>query len=234
MASKATFLLFVFLAFASAKIWTPRDLADQVREELEALEALVHGEILAAHNDLSDALSNFLTNSGNVANEATISIQQEKQTIDTTLQSIKDLAHVVNVDISPCTNIREQSLNRLPERLTREMNSCITDVNTRASSTASDGRYLVDVIINKVHNLEFQLRQCGDDLLCIAPLLTEIELDKVRLTNCVKTEVQAVEGLLTTLRLSVQTCSDSKVAQYITEAFGILGDIQACADRLIG
>ncbi|KAJ3665283.1 hypothetical protein Zmor_000785 [Zophobas morio] len=232
MALKSTFLLCAFLAFASAEI-QPRDLADQVREELEALKSIVQGRILAAHDDLNNDLTDFRTNSGNVANAGTISIAQESQTVDQQLQAIKDLAHVANVDISPCTNVREQTLNRLPNRLTREMNNCISEVDSRASSTSSNGRYLVDIVINKVHNLEFQLRQCRDDLLCIAPLLTEIELDKIRLPQSVDTEVQAVQGLLTTLRLSVQTCSDSSVAQYITEAFGILGDIQACADRLI-
>ncbi|XP_063908618.1 uncharacterized protein LOC135126525 [Zophobas morio] len=234
MALKATFLLCAFLAFGSAAIRQPRDLADQAREELEALESIVQGRIFAAHDDLNNILTDFRTNSANVATEGTISIQQESQTVDQQLQAIKDLAHVANVDISACTNIREHTLNRLPDRLVRKLNVCVTGIDIQAASLVGDGRYLVDIVYNKVRNLEFQLNRCRDDLLCIAPLLTEIELDKVRLPQNVDTEVLATSSLLTTLRLSVESCSSSHVAQYVTEAFGILGDIQACADRLIG
>ena len=143
---------------------------------LDALEALVEGRIFVAHDDLNNALTNFRTNSGNVANEGTIGIQEEQQTITASTQG-------------PCTNVREQSLNRLADRLTGELNIYINDVDIRASSTISDGRYRVDVLIKKVHGLDFQLSRCREDSL-----------------QSVETEILAVQSLSTTLRRSVQTC----------------------------
>ncbi|XP_063909382.1 uncharacterized protein LOC135127018 [Zophobas morio] len=234
MIIKSTFLLCVFLTFVSAEIRQPRDVADVVKEELEALASIVQGRILVAHDDLNNALTTFKTNSINVASQGTISIQQLQQTIDTQLQQIKDFAHAADVDISACTNIREQTLNRFPDILIGELNTYIDNIVAKASSTIDDGTYLVDIVINKVHNLDFQLSQCGGDLLCINSLLTEIELDKVRLPQSIETEVQAVESVLTNLRISVQSNTDWCVSQYISGAFDILRDIQNCANHLVG
>jgi hypothetical protein len=72
-------------------------------------------------------------------------------------------------------------------------------------------QYFIDVVINKVHNLEFQLGQCREDLFCISPLIAEIELDKIRLPQNIKSEVSSAEGLLTRLKLSVIQCSDDNI-----------------------
>ena len=131
--------------------------------------------------------------------------------MDAQLKAVRDLAHVANVDISPCTNVREQILKELPDRLIKELKTCIKGVKKRASLTTKKGRKHVDIIISKIHNMESELFHCGKDLLCIAPLLKEIELDKFQLPENVDTEVLAVDNMFTTLRLSVQSCSDSKV-----------------------
>jgi hypothetical protein len=49
----------------------------------------------------------------------------------------------------------------------------------------------------------------------------------------IKTEVQAAESILTTLKLSTQGCSDDRVAEYTSEANSILVYITACAEGAI-
>jgi hypothetical protein len=176
----------------------------------------------------------FTTYSDNILKNGAIEIQQESEAIDGQLTTIKDLAHSAGKDVSSCTDIREEVLDRLPDSYVAAMGDCIRTINYQAQQILSSSTYIVDIIINKVYNLESQLAQCRGDILCISPLVTEISLSKIRLPQNIKTEVQAAESILTTLRLSTQGCSDDRVAEYTSEANSILGDITACVDRIIG
>ncbi|KAJ3665282.1 hypothetical protein Zmor_000784 [Zophobas morio] len=234
---KLSFLL-VFVVLASqvhsSVVKTPRDLVDQIEEELNQLSSIVQGAILVAHNDLSNLEYDFLNYGNNVMLEAGISIDQEKQSIDTQLTTITDMANSVNADISPCTDIRQELLERLPAEYTNQLKTCIFDKNKQEAGLVSDAKYVVDVVINKVHNLEFQVRQCKESILCLQPILTEIELDKIRLPQTINTEVLSVDTFLTSLKLSVVQCSDSSVSQYIADATTILQQIIDCVNRIIG
>ncbi|KAJ3665285.1 hypothetical protein Zmor_000788 [Zophobas morio] len=227
MALKTTFLLCAFLALASA------DLANEAKEAIEALKGVVQDRILAAHSDLDIGLTTFLTNSENVASNAARAILELQETIDAQLQEIKDLALEADISISPCTNVREQALNKLPGRLIEELGKYVSDAKGQASSATISGFYLVDILINKVQSLDFQLHQCQGDLLCIAPLLTEVENHKVQLVQNVDTEFEAVEYALLTLKLNVQSYSDSRITTYIRDGFDIVRTIRNCANNLI-
>jgi hypothetical protein len=175
-----------------------------------------------AHNDLQTIEVDFLSNSNNILQQAVIAIQQEQSTVDEQITQIKELAHAANEDISSCTDIREELLSRLPAEYNEMLRNCIFGKNREEARIVADAKYIVDVAVNKVHNLEFQFRQCRDDLLCLSPLITEIELDKIRLPQNIRTEVSAAQALLTTLKLSVAQCSDQNVSEYTSDANAIL------------
>jgi hypothetical protein len=213
---------------------TPRDLADEAQRQLNELKNIVQGDILVAHDDLQSLETAFTTYSDKIVKNGAIEIQQESELVDGQLTTIKDLAHSAGKDVSSCTDIREEVLERLPENYIAAMGDCIRNINYQAQGILSSSTYIVGIIIYKVYNLENQLAQCWGDILCISPLVTEISLSKIRLPQNIKTEVQAAESTLTTLRLSTQGCSDDRVAEYTSEASSILGDITACVDRIIG
>jgi hypothetical protein len=232
--AKLVVFLCALLALSHGKLLTPRDLADEAEEQLDELKSIVQGDILVAHNDLQTLHTDFLTYSENIAENGAIEIQQEFEAVDGQLTTIKDLAHSAGKDVSSCTNIREEVLGRLPGRYIEAMGDCIGNIINEAQRMLESSKYIVDISINKVHELDFQLRQCRGDILCISPLVTEISLSKIRLPQNIKTEVQAAQSTLTTLKLSTQGCSDDRVAEYTSEANSILGDITACVDRIIG
>jgi hypothetical protein len=235
--NKQVFLLllaFIAKQVNSTVLKAPRDLVDEAEKQLEELKSTVQGQIIVAHNDLQTIEIDFLSNSNNILQVGTIAIQQEQSTVDGQITQIKELAHAANKDISSCTDIREELLSRLPGEYNEMLRNCIFGKNREEAQIVADAKYIVDVAVNKVHNLEFQFRQCRDDLLCISPLITEIELDKIRLPQNIRTEVNAAQALLTTLKLSVAQCSDQNVSEYTSDANAILQDIISCADRIIG
>jgi hypothetical protein len=212
----------------------PRDLADEAEKQLYELKRMVQGDILVGHIQLQSSQTAFLTYSNNILKNGAIEIQQESEAIDGQLTTIKDLAHSAGKDVSSCTDIREEVLERLPESYIVAMGGCIGTINNEAQKILDSSTYIVDISINKVNELEFQLQQCRGEILCISPLVTEISLAKIRLPQNIKTEVQAAQSILTTLKLSTQGCSDDRVVEYTSEANSILGDIIACIDRIIG
>jgi hypothetical protein len=107
-------------------------------------------------------------------------------------------------------------------------------MNREGGGIISSAMIFIDVVINKVRNLEFQFGQFREDLFCISPLITEIELDKIRLPQNIKSEVSSAEGLLTRLKLSVIQCSDDNISGYINDANAMLQDIIGCADKILG
>jgi hypothetical protein len=233
MANLVVFLLCALLGVSHAKFIRPRDLADEAQEQLDELQSIVQGDIMVAHDDLETLQTDFLTYSDGIVKNGAIEIQQETEAIDLQLSNIKDLAHSYGVDVDSCIDIREEVLDRLPGSYIETMTECIGTVSTEAQRILSDSKYIVDISINKVHDLDFQLRQCRGDLLRISPLVTEISLSKIRLPQNIKTEVQAADSTLTTLKLSTQGCSDDGVAEYASEAGTIIEDIAACVDRII-
>jgi hypothetical protein len=233
MANLVVFLLFALLGVSHSKLIRPRDLADEAQEQLDELQSIVLGDIIVAHYDLQSYRTAFTTYSDNTLKNGAIEIQQESEEVDAQLTTIKDLVHSAGKDVSSCIDIREEVLERLPNSYIEAMRSCIGTIDNEVHRIVDNSKYIVDISINKVNELEFQLRQCRGDILCISPLVTEISLSKIRLPQNIKTEVQTAESSLTTLRLSTRGCYDDKIAEYTSEANSILSDITACVDRII-
>ncbi|RZC40988.1 hypothetical protein BDFB_005026 [Asbolus verrucosus] len=188
----------------------PRDVISEAKEQLEELKRIVQGDILAAHDELNNLLTDFLTFGDNVLKGGELAIQQEHETIIGQLTTIKDLAHSAGKDISVCTDIRENALNTLAGTYSDQLFHCIVGKSRAANKIVEDARYIVDISINKVRELEHQLNSCGEDILCVSPIVTEIQLDMIRLPQNIKTEVNAAGKLLNILKLSVEECANVK------------------------
>ncbi|XP_044258095.1 uncharacterized protein PFB0145c-like [Tribolium madens] len=229
-------IVIAFLAYQvnSTEIKSLRNIIDEAEKQLKELKSIVQGNILAAHNNLKSLEYDFLSNSHNVITQGVVLIQQESETINDQIQSIKDLAHAAHKDISFCTDIREELLNRLPAEYGEQLRQCVFHLNREEANFVSEAKYVIDISFNKVHHLEHQFEQCNREILCISPLLTEIQLDKIRLPQNIKTEVSTVESLLTSLKTSATQCSDNFVSQYTSDANSILQVIISCANRIIG
>ncbi|EEZ97907.1 hypothetical protein TcasGA2_TC000292 [Tribolium castaneum] len=226
-------ILVAFLAYQvnSSQI---RDIIDEAEKQLAELKSIVEGNILLSHVTLKNLEYDFLSNNHNVLTQGVVSIQQESETISAQVQSIKDLAQAANKDISSCTSIREELLKRLPAEYGEQLKECIFHLNREEATFVTESKYIIDISINKVHHLEHQFEQCNREIVCISPLLTEIQMDKIRLPQNIKTQVTAVESLLTSLKVSATQCSDRFVSQYTSDANSILQDIISCANRIIG
>lgn len=189
---------------------------------------------MSAYDDLTSASAEFANFGENTLQEGKIDIEQEHETVIEQITQIKDLAMGAGYDVSSCTNIREQLLNLLPQEYTEEMSKCISETSAEESRIMTDARYVVDIYYNQVGDLEFQVKQCKGEILCLSPILTQIELDMVRLPQYIRTEVIAVEELLKPLQLSVQSCSTTKITAYVGDATAIVQDIESCVNNILG
>ncbi|RZC40987.1 uncharacterized protein BDFB_005025 [Asbolus verrucosus] len=217
-----------------AKDISPRDLIEQAREQLEQLKDIIQGDISAAHDQLANLKTDFSTNVNVIVSTGTVDIEQEHDLIIGQIDTLEELAHTAGQDVSSCVEVREQVLNRLPGEFIAEMRQCTGDLEKEVARVINDAIYIVDVNINKVHTLENQLDRCGNNILCVTPIVSEIQLDMIRLPQDIKTEVQAAESLVTIVKISAQQCSDVKVSEYASRANSIFADIAACINRIIG
>lgn len=189
---------------------------------------------MSAYDDLNTASADFVNFGENTLQEGKIDIEQEHETALEQITEIKDLATGAGYDVSSCTNIREQLLNLLPAEYTNKMSKCITETSTEESKIMTDAKYVVDVYYNQVGDLEFQVQQCKGQTLCLTPVLTQIQLDMVRLPQYIRTEVIAVEELLKPLQLLVESCSTTIVTEYVGDATAIVNDIESCVNKILG
>jgi hypothetical protein len=233
MAKQIIFLLCALLMVCNAKRFEPRDLIDEAEKQLEELQKIVQGQILVAHGNIKSLETDFLTYSSNVLETGRIAIQQEAETINSELTTIKNLGDATDTDISSCLYDREDFLEQMPGDYIERMNECVRVIDEEALGILDSAKYIVDIAINKVHEHENQFRQCGGNLLCISPLLNEIQLDKIRLPQNIKTEVQAADGHLTILKLSIENCSDQNSSEYTTEAGSVIALIADCVDQML-
>jgi SMC interacting uncharacterized protein involved in chromosome segregation len=66
-------------------------LIDEAEKQLEELQKIVQGQILVAHGNIKSLETDFLTYSSHVLETGRIAIQQEAETINSELTTIKKL-----------------------------------------------------------------------------------------------------------------------------------------------
>ncbi|KAJ3665290.1 hypothetical protein Zmor_000791 [Zophobas morio] len=234
MAKQSLIIFCILFLVINASDPEPRDLVEEAYQQLFELQNIAYGEIFVGRDRLQHLQREFGDDAQKVAQKANLDIEQEHETINIQLTTIKDLALSAGKDISSCTNNREDLLNSLPANYNEQISSCMAGVAQLAATAVTDSRYFIDILINKVHQFGYQLDLCYENFECISPLLTQILLERVRIPQVVREEVQNCETIISELELSVQNCADESVAEYTVEASGILAEITDCVDEIIG
>lgn len=212
----------------------PFDITDQVAKELASLKAIVQGQIGMAHNNLDSHHMTYQTQSYNKEKLAQIDLAAKLQTAKNQIQTLKNLAASAGVDATTCTDIREKDIESLQLDYVILLVSCISNLNTQAAIHVQDSTYMVDIIFNKVTNLEFQLELCQGQLSCLSPILTLIQSYNIKLPQEIQLEVANAKTYLETLLVPVGQCSDTKVASFINEVNTVLAEIEACINKILG
>lgn len=195
---------------------------------------IVQGQIGMAHNNLDSQHMSYQTQSYNKEKLAQIDLASKLQTVQNQIQTLKNLAASAGVDAATCTETREKDIDSLQLNYVVLLGNCIDDINTEAAKHIQDSLYTVDIIINKVTSLEFQLEQCAGKLTCLSPILTLVQSYNIKLPQDIQLKVANAKTYLETLLIPVGQCSDSKVASFINEANTIVAEIETCINKILG
>jgi hypothetical protein len=226
-------LLVLQTAIAAPNLATPYDLVDEVYSQIDDLRALVQGVILVAHDNLDSFSTSLLSYSNSVVEDGGIAIDQVHETVNSQLTQIKELAASANKDISRCTSGREQMINKLPTELKERLRVCVVKQNEEAANIVDGSKYVVDVVINKVDSLRFQVGSCDGSILCVSPIVTEVEKAKIELPQQIDVEVLEAEGFVGDLKVIVEECSDNNVADFTGYVTDLVVQISDCANKII-
>lgn len=202
------------------------------KSQLDELRSLLQGEILTAHNNLQSLLYSFSDFSLDIDAFAIIEIQTYQNRVSSELSQMKQLAEAANVDVSPCTQGKEQALNDLLNQKLSIMRSCISAIRIQGAEIVVNSKYIVDVLYNKVDALEFQLDQCSSEA-CLQPIIQTITIDSVELPQKIEVEVNTATGLFDPLKTQTHECRTSEEAQYVTNADIMLEEIKECINDLL-
>ncbi|EEZ97908.1 hypothetical protein TcasGA2_TC000293 [Tribolium castaneum] len=226
-------LFFLLLSLSAVQVRC--SLIDDATAKLETLRQTVLSSITLAENHLNDLSYDFGVYAVNVKTKGILSIQTGEDEVTSELDALKALGESAGVDVSYCFGAREEYLTNLPGVVIEELEQCILGNAQEASKISSSIQYIVDIKINKVDALQFQLELCDPDSeACIKPIVQEIELETINIPNSISTQIVRANGLFDELEVSVQSCSDLKVSQYTSSTSVVLKDITQCVNSIIG
>jgi hypothetical protein len=210
----------------------PYDLEDEVRDQVEALETTVRSAISSSFRSLDNLVREVYSFRDASITEANLSIQQEYETLDGQLTTIKDLAQAAGQDINICLETNEPLLNQLPDNIIASLRDCLAFANQELTIILNDARYRIDTTMNDARVFYFQIDSCRGDFLCISPIVTKIELAMIEIPQKIGVEVERAADLYDDLKVSIGQCTDQKAAQFATEGSLILNDIATCVNNM--
>jgi hypothetical protein len=105
--------------------------------------------------------------------------------------------------------------------------------NEEVANIVDSSKYVVDVTINKVDSLRFQVGSCDGSILCVSPIVTDVEKAKIELPQQIEAEVREVEGFVGDLKVIVEECSDNNVADFTGYVTELLVRISDCANEIM-
>lgn len=193
------------------------------------LDAYISSCIYWAHEHLDSAGATLVAQSTDLLNDGIIAIDQSYTSATLQLDQLKQLAG----DISSCTSGREDKLNALPIDYKEKLNTCIVDQNVYVASLVDKGKYVIDISINDVKTLEFQVKLCGDSIICLEPIFTKIALMDVELPQKITLEENNVKAEIEQVAVMVSNCHTLNVSNFVGSANVILGEITDCVNDLL-
>lgn len=168
---------------------------------------------------------------GNTFTEGHTLIGTESIKIGGYLELLKNLGNRGNIDMTQCLQEDEPYLLALPQNKIDSMETCIAEIITTANNTIDSGKYVVDILYNKIQQFNFQLNMCSDnDLTCVSVVLTEIQKAMVELPQTIKMQVETTSDNVLIEKPSIVSCQNIHVAGYATEANSLITKIASCID----
>ncbi|XP_044258094.1 uncharacterized protein LOC123007104 [Tribolium madens] len=237
MMFKRVLVLYSFVLITQINSFTHVNLQafiDDAKALLQNLNDLALGNILVAHDQINDLGSNLDGFSADVIFKSELDIQEENQAVNEEIANFKSLAEAVNKNISECLNGNEKKLTELPEIYRKQVKECIADVQKESNSMLSQAFYNVDILMNHVHDLSFQLGQClEDDNECISAVVDKINNAIENIPLKIKAEVNTANEEVELSQAKIQQCADLGVAGYVEGVTDIMNDVTVCVNEII-
>lgn len=204
---------------------------DEAKYQLDELEKIVVADIYVAHNNFETLRDDTVLYAGNTFTEGHAQIGTESIKIGGYLEIIKNLGNGGNIDMTQCLQDDEPYLLALPQNKIDSMEACIAEIIQTANNTIDSGKYIVDILYNKIQQFNFQLNMCSDnDLTCISLVLTEIQKATVELPQTIKIQVETTSNDVLIQKPPIVSCQNIHVADYASEANTLITKIASCID----
>lgn len=205
---------------------------DEIYEKLEELELTVKTSITTNSDSIDDMVLASRTTRQNLYAAAEIDLDQEWSTVWLRVLKIKELS--VGYNIAVCLQWREDVILRLPQRCRDDMNTCLDPFDTLLDSIGSDSKAKISVLINEVDSLNGQVVQCDGSLLCLEPLVTQIELASIEIPQKAAVEVENAKTMIAEIDVETKDCIDAGVAYMVATGHGATDVIEDCANNIVG
>ncbi|KYB29388.1 uncharacterized protein LOC662180 [Tribolium castaneum] len=212
----------------------PFTLYDQALKKLEELRIIVDSAIASAKLTLTSASTSHHKYADESLAAADVKLRDEADKIQGSIQDMQNIANGAGVSIHSCLRLTQPQLERALADSQGELASCVSGVNGEVDTNINDAKRGVDATTGDVDDLLAQIKSCTTgSILCLSPIIRQIDVDKVELPELIETEVHKAVTLVDTLTPKVDHCSDSNVSTYVTEATTILQSIEDCVNRIL-
>lgn len=206
---------------------------DEARAEYEDLQALVRGIILTGFTTINNIIYDIFMYRNDRLEESRIDFRQEREACSATLETLKGLGETAGVDVTSCTDTAQTLLTSLTSTLEDGLTECLVFTNVEATIIQNDARYYMDTLMTEVEIYDFQLKYCGEDFLCIEPILTQILEGKVTIPQKVGVELDKANDLGEDLKVLIKQCADDKKSQMVAESGNVVSDATDCVNKML-
>lgn len=211
----------------------PRDLLDEVREQLVQLRTTMQIRIWNSISELDYQERDFFKHRDNVFQESTVALQQKYESLLGQITASKILAETANINVSSCVDEPEEALFNLQKQITSNFWMCEWDANQESRKIVVETTYNTDILINHVEVFEFQIESCRGNFICIQPILTQIQLAIVTYPLKIDEELESSQNLFDQLKVFITKCDAIELAKITGEGDNIVENAIDCVNRLL-
>lgn len=199
---------------------------------MEELRSTVKASITTSTDSVAEMVSNSRTTRQNLYTSAEIDLDQEWRDIWLRILKIKELS--VGYNIAVCLQWREDVVLRLPERCRTDMDTCLAPFETLLDGINSDSTAKINVLINEVDPFEEQIGECNESILCLTPLIEEMDLASIEIPQKAAVEVENAKAMVADIDVENINCINAGVAYMVSVGTDCADVIEKCANEIVG
>ncbi|XP_044258093.1 uncharacterized protein LOC123007103 [Tribolium madens] len=212
----------------------PYTLYDQALQKLGELRIIVDSAIASAKTNLNSASTAHHKYADESLSAAEVKLQDEADKINGAITDMQNMANSAGVNIRSCLRLTQPQLDRALLNSQHGLATCVSDANKEVDTNIDQAKKEVGDATNNVDELLIQIKACTTgSILCLSPVIRQIDVDKVELPEVIESEVHKAVVLVDTLTPKVDHCSDSNVSTYVTAATSILQTIEDCVNSIV-